>query len=510
MESLPVVPLWRAGRPYYTRLQRLVRDARGEPLAWVCQAPPAFYADALEGAAWEGWAALRELPWDRLLAVLRAASLHLTGSAYGGAEGPAPPGPAGRPAGAGTPSLQEPALPLPGTRAAYEAHLQRVVLATGMPYTWVRASYQHLASALRHLDEILQHQVPGGRLELLDHPGLLPGLRWVRRARHLAVLLPGNDPHVHVWWCLALALKFPLVLRPSEGDPLTPWYLAATLYSAGLPGPALWVLPGPREEGLELLRRARLALAFGGPRLAEEVGRLPDAGRIRLFGPGQSSAAVSASRADDPRVLDHLVRGVLRAGGRACFCLSRIAVVGPAEAGLRLARALAERLAALPILPPTDPRARVPALPKEEADALEGYIRQGMQAGGRDLTRDLAGRLREEVDGWHVLRPTVVWIPPGAEGDRHPLWCELPYPYCAVTAVPPDPDLLLRLLQRSLLVAAFLDEPRLRDALWEDPTLDRVYLERYPGEIELIRPHHGFLAGFLFHTGTGEAGFPAG
>ncbi len=426
------------------------------PIADVSRTPRVSVRDAVETAREEGFDSLRALPVRELLAILGEASLRFEGV------GP------------------------PGTDAAgYE---RRVARATGMPVGWVRVGAHWLAYGLRHAGEALRAQSPTADLDVYDDPAYTRernvGLAFAPRVRVLGALMPGNDPGVYAWPALALAMKIPIVVRPSDRDPFTAVRLARALLDAGLPPEAIHVLPGARSVGETVLLEADHGMAFGDDRA---VAPFRDDPTVETYGPGNSVAVVAREPTDGE--LDTLARGIVRAGGRTCYNLTRIVATGACDADA-LADGLARRVADAPIGPVESPDADVPAFPDPAtAEAIDDRIEAG---GGTDVTAAYReGPRRIEAHGAAVLRPTVLRI----DG----LVDELPFPFAGVTRLPAKA--IPGELGRSYLGVCIGDEGVTR-RLVRSPRVRKVYGGRYPAAVDLRETHEEYLASFLYETTT--------
>lgn len=425
------------------------------PVAHLPRAPRVSVREAVETAREEGFSALQSMPVRDLLDILREASLRF--------EGVGPPGTD------------------PG------AYRRQVTRATGMPVGWVRVSAHWLAYGLRHAAETLRAQSPTGGLDVYDDPTYTRernvGLAFAPRARVLGALMPGNDPGVYAWPILALAMKVPVVVRPSDRDPFTPIRLARALFAAGLPRSAFHVLPGERAIGETLLRAADHGMAFGGDRVADRFGDDPT---VETYGPGNSVAVLARDPTGEE--LDSLARGVVRAGGRTCYNLTRIVATGACDADA-LAADLAARVAGATVGPVGSEETDVPVFPDADrarrVDDLAGTAGEDVTARHRDGPRLI------ETDDGPVVRPTVV--------RSAGLVDELPAPFAGVTRLPIGA--IPEELGRSYLGVSIGDED-IERRLVRSPRVRKLYGGRYPAAVDLRETHEEFLAEFLYDRTT--------
>lgn len=453
----PTLPVVSRGESTTVRT-RVVRGVDGA-VAELPRAPRVTARDALATARDEGADALRERPVRELVDVLADAGRRF--------------------AGVGPPT---------DGLAPLSTYCDRVARATGLPVGWVRVSTHWLGHALRHAAEALRAQAPTGGLDVYDDPAYTRestvDLAFAPRVRVLGAVMPANDPTVYGWPALALGMKVPVVVRPSDRDPFTALRLARALLAAGLPPAALHVLPSERSVGRTLCDEADHALLFGG---RETTAPYRDDPGVETYGPGESVAVVAREPTD--RELDTLARGVVRSGGRACFNLSRVVATGTCDAD-SLATALAERVAGAVAGPVTDPDTDLPWFPEpDRATAVDERV-DGIE--GRDFVAEHRdGPRLVECDGAAFLRPAVVRTPE--------LVPELPFPFAGVTERPAAD--LPRVLDGAYLGVVVGDDD-LERAFARSPRVRKVYGGRYPASVDLRETHERFLAETLYAMTT--------
>lgn len=432
----------------------------GGEIAEVARTPRVRATEAVETAREDGFEALRELPIRDLLDRIADAGRRFEGI-----------GPSG--------SL-EPA----------EDYAERVTRATGLPIGWVTVANHWLGYALRHAAESLRAQSPTGDLAVYDDPAYrretTVGLAFSPAIRSLGAVMPANDPTVYGWAALALAMKIPIVLRPSEREPFTAIRLARALLAAGVPESSVHVLPGPRSIGDAVLRDCDHGMLFG--RESATAAHADDAA-VETYGPGRSVAVVGRNPTD--RELASLARGVTRTGGRACFNLSRIVALPGCDAD-GLATSLGERVLTATDGPPTAMATDVPAF--VDVDRAR-RANDGANEAGDDATavhRD-GGKLATHADHARIA-PTIV------RSDS--LVPELPFQFAGVTDVPTDdPGEVVDSLEGAYLAVA-VGAPAVEAELVRSPAISKVYAGRYPAAVDLRETHETFLADFCYRVTT--------
>lgn len=435
-------------------------DGLDGPVADVARTPTVRVRDALSTARDGGFDALSDVPIDDLLDRLAAAGALFLGE--------------------GAPAAADSLEP-------FETYRRRVTEATGLPAGWVRTSAHWLAVGLRHAAEALRAQSPTGGLDVYDEPAYTRettvGLAFAPRVRVLGASMPANDPTVYAWPALALGMRIPIVLRPSNRDPFTAIRLARALLAAGVPPSAVHVLPGDRSVGETICRESDHALAFGGRAATKPFRGDPT---VETYGPGESIAILG--RDPTARELDTLARGVRRAGGRACFNLTRIVATGGCDPDV-VAAELADRLTDVDAGPLHAADTDVPGFVDREAAARIDDAVDTID--GTDLTAaDREERLVERA-GVTRLLPTVL--------RTDVLVPEFPFPFAGVTER--DRTALPDCLDGAYLAVAIGDDD-LEEQLVRSPAFRKVYGGGYPASVDLRETHETYLASFLYETTT--------
>jgi hypothetical protein len=166
-----------------------------------------------------------------------------------------------------------------------------------------------------------------------------------------------------------------------------------------------------------------------------------------------------------------------------------------------LARAIAERLAAIKPLPNDDERAILPTQPVDKARALASYL-TAKAAGTTPLLG--ADQIVAAVgDGYAALRPAVhVMAEPDSDELIDKLNIELPFPCVWVSAWSRgSPSQGMGPLRHSLVLTAITGDENLIDDLLAEPTITNVYCGHHPtfyGSPQI--PHDGFLADVLMRN----------
>jgi acyl-CoA reductase-like NAD-dependent aldehyde dehydrogenase len=437
--------------PYRARNRQLVEDVAGAPVAELSVVPPLFVARAMTALA-----RAAEMPAAQRLAALRRA-----GEAF--AEG----APDGR------------------SVDSYQRVVSRV---SGMPLPVVRTATDFIRRAAREVCTAVDSARPAGAVSDWRASGRADGTAvWTRRGDVFAVLAAGNHPAVHAPWLEALALGYRVAVRPSRREPFTPYRLVSALRAAGFGPDQVVLLPTEHATADRMISGADLAMVYGGQDVVDRYATTPT---VLGQGPGRSKILLTAS-GDWQRQLDVVVRSISDEGGAACTNATAVYVEGDPTP---VAEAIAERLAALPSLPPEHDAARLPVQPLPVAKKLEDYLRAKARGctfrlGDGDLVDELA-------DGSAVLRPAVVQVDRATAPQTS---IELGFP--CVWVAPWSPADGVEPFKDTLVLAVSTGDDALVDALVDEPSIRNVYVnDLWTLRTEPHLPHDGFVGEFLMRT----------
>ena len=366
-----------------------------------------------------------------------------------------------------------------------DEYAHRVSRVGGTPISVVRATATAISARLRKAHYSVEHARPTGAVHRWDDPLTRTGRAvWVRRGNVFGVHAAGNHPGPHSLWPEALALGYRVAVRPSRREPFTPHRLVTALRAAGFGDDQVALLPTDHTTADALLRGSDLGLVYGGENVVRKYASDPS---VLPQGPGRSKILLTRE-VDWREHLDTIVDSVSGHGGTGCVNTTAVFVEGdPAP----LCAALAERLAAVPSLPPEDPAAVFPVQPLATAKALEAHLLH--RATG---TRPWLGGdgIRDELgDGSAVLRAAVHQLD---RPDAPQAAVELPFP--CVWVAPWTREAGLAPLRDSLVLTAVTHDDRLVAELVEEPSISNVYVGKHPTYwMDSGLPHDGYLAEFL-------------
>ncbi|MBH5335512.1 aldehyde dehydrogenase family protein [Streptomyces pactum] len=447
------------GGPYRTRARLPLSDVSGRPMGELSLVPKLYVTRAMAALHRAATPPLE----TRLAALARAGELFAAGTVEG---------------------------------MAAEEYLTTVSRLSGTPLANARVAVEAIRLSATGAYRSVQAARPVGAVNDWRDPAARSGTAvWVRRGDVFAVHAAGNHPAVHALWLEALALGYRVAVRPSRREPLTPYRLISALRAAGFGNDQVVLLPTDHDAAGELLRAADLSMVYGGQEVIDRFATDP---RVLPNGPGRSKILITAD-SDWRDHLDTVVDSVARHGGTACVNATTVLVEGADPAPL--ARALADRLAELPTLPPEDERAVLPVHPVEVARAMEKHLHAvagGTRAwlGGSGTGPAGGGVVAELGDGSAVLRPAVHQL----DSPRAPQAAvELPFP--CVWVAPWSRADGIAALRDSLVLTAITRDEELLDALLDEVSVKNLYIGDHPTHwIAPGIPHDAYLGEFLMRT----------
>ncbi|KIF78891.1 aldehyde dehydrogenase [Streptomyces sp. 150FB] len=369
-----------------------------------------------------------------------------------------------------------------------EEYERAVTAVSGLPIGVVRTATRTCADRIAHSYRSVQLAGPRGSVSDWRDPLARTGQAvWTRRGEVLAVHVPGNHPGTHGFWPEALAVGYRVAVRPSRREPFTAQRLVLALREAGFGDDRVALLPCGHDAADALVRSADLA--YGGD---EVIRQYADDPGVLSLQPGRSKILLTAGT-DWREHIDMIVDSVSRHAGSGCVNATAILVEGdPAP----VAGAVAERLAALPSLPPYDEKACLPVQQEKAARATETYVLE--RARGTRAWLGGTGFVDELGDGSAVLRPTVHQVD---SADAPQVGAELPFP-CVWVAPWSRADGIAP-LRDTLVLTVVTGDGELVDALVAEPTISNVHVGsrathwHRPG-----LPHDGYLGEFLMRSKT--------
>ena len=468
------LPILRWGEPYTSlEVDEVVHFATAEPIARVSRANGGLIQRDMRKAA-RAREALRAIPVDDLIGRLgRAGQIYMD---------------AALPMGDGTQT------------AAQFVHAQSA--STGLPERMCRANMQKNAFVLSEMRNILASLTRGLDLQVLttghgEERGV--PISYQAQSPVLGLVLPSNSPGVHTLWLPVIPLQLGLVLKPGPQEPWTPYRMAAAFVEAGVPREAISIYPGQADVGAAVLEHCGRSLVFGGSATVERYVGNP---RVQAHGPGFSKILIGDDQVDRwEQYLDVMVESVFINSGRSCINCSGI---WASRHTRDIARAIAERLAAVRPLPPDHPEASLAAFTVPgAAEAISRAIDADVGTSGvTDVTAGLRpdDRLVRNGNADYLL-PTVLHADsPDLAAARR----EYMFPFVTVVECPQDR--MLDAIGPTLVCTAITCAEGFRRQLLDAVHIDRLNLGPVPtSRLNWLQPHEGNIVEFLFRARAFQA-----
>jgi acyl-CoA reductase-like NAD-dependent aldehyde dehydrogenase len=451
MQKMIAVDALGAHGAYRSRHRLPISDVAGHPLAELSLVPRLFVTRALTALQKAQTLPLEE----RLDAMARAGQLFAAGEVGG----------------------------MPAT--SYQYLVSRM---SGTPLSIVRGAVESIRHQAAEVYGSAQQARPIGAGNDWREPRAREGTAvWLRRGNVFAVHAPGNHPGVHSVWLEPLALGYRVAVRPSRREPLTPYRLISALRACGFGDDQVVLLPTDYDAATEILRQADLSMVYGGQEVIDKYAANPN---VLPNGPGRSKILVTAD-SDWHEYLDMIVASISHEGGRACVNATAVFVEGDPTP---IAEAIAERLAAIPSLPPENEQAVLTAYPLEAARKIEHYLLTKAAGTRAHLGGD--GVVDELGDGSAVLRPSVHQLD---RPDAPQANIELAFP--CVWIAPWTREAGVAPLKSTLVLTAVTRNEKLLDELLAEPTIKNLYIGNHPTYwMKPGIPHDGYLGDFLMRT----------
>ncbi|MCO6005991.1 aldehyde dehydrogenase family protein [Actinoallomurus purpureus] len=440
-----------ANGSYRARSRLTVSDVAGDPLVELSLVPKLFVSRTMSALRKADTLPLEE----RLAALAKAGELFATGVVDG------------------------------MSAADYQYTVSRM---SGTPLPIVREAVQAIARSAADAYRSAQQARPVGAVNDWRDPNARRGTAtWIRRGDVFAVHAAGNHPGVHSLWLEAIALGYRVAVRPSRREPLTPYRLISALRASGFGDDQIVLLPTDYAAADEILRQADLSMVYGGQEVIDKYAADPT---VLPNGPGRSKILITAD-SDWRDHIDMIVDSISHQGGTACVNTTAVFVEGDPTP---VAEAIAERLSAIPSLPPEDDKAVLTAYSLEAAKKIEGYLLA--KAAGTKTHLGGDGVVDELADGSAVLRPAVHQLDdPFAEQAG----VELAFP--CVWVAPWTREAGTAVFKDTLVLTAVTKDERLLDDLLADPTIKNLYIGDHPTYwMAPGVPHDAYLGEFLMRT----------
>jgi len=230
-----------------------------------------------------------------------------------------------------------------------------------------------------------------------------------------AAITPFNFPFMVPMWFLpfSIACGNPMILKPSEQDPLTSELVFELLDKIGLPPGVVNLVNGGHDAVNAILEHPGIdGVSFvGSTPVARHIYETSakHGKRVQALG-GAKNHVVVMPDAELESAVDGVLSSAFHAAGQRCLANSVCVAVGDAYEPLK--RRLAEKGDAMVVGEGSDPGVEVgPVISGPARERILEWIDKGLAEGG-ELVLD--GRGKGTDDG-HFLGPTIIEAEPGSE-----------------------------------------------------------------------------------------------
>lgn len=387
-------------------------------------------------------------------------------------------------------------LPLGDGQQTVDEFIHQQSASTGLPEHMCRNNMQKSCFVLSNIDTILDALTRGLNLDIFSkgfgEEGRNVTVSYQCQTPVLGAVLPNNSPGVHTLWLPAVPLQVGLVLKPGSQEPWTPYRMISAYIEAGIPAEAFCLYPGGHDVGSTIMNKCSRSMIFGSAHTVEQYSGNP---RVQAHGPGFSKILIGDDVVDQwEDYLDLMVESVLSNSGRSCINCSGIWASRHTKA---IGEALAARMGAIEILPPTDPKAALAAFTNPQmAKGTYAMVQQDLaEAGVTDMTASYGERLVERERSAY-LRPMVVTADSPQRGVAMK---EYMFPF--VSVVQCSQKDMIKAIGPTLVGTALTADEAWIDDLTNATHIDRLNIGPMPtSRLNWLQPHEGNLIDFLFRS----------
>ena len=387
-------------------------------------------------------------------------------------------------------------LPLGDGHQTVDEFIHQQSASTGLPEHMCRNNMQKNCFVLSNIDTILDALTRGLNLDIFSkgygEEGRNVTVSYQCQTPVLGAVLPNNSPGVHTLWLPAVPLQVGLVLKPGSQEPWTPYRMISAYIEAGIPAEAFCLYPGGHDVGSTIMNKCSRSMIFGSAHTVEQYSGNP---RVQAHGPGFSKILIGDDVVDQwEDYLDLMVESVLSNSGRSCINCSGIWASRHTKA---IGEALAARMGAIEILPPSDPKAALAAFTNPQmAKGTYAMVQQDLaEAGVTDMTAAYGERLVERERSAY-LRPMVVTADSPQRGVAMK---EYMFPF--VSVVQCSQKDMIKSIGPTLVGTALTADEAWIDDLTNATHIDRLNIGPMPtSRLNWLQPHEGNLIDFLFRS----------
>lgn len=391
-------------------------------------------------------------------------------------------------------------LYMDGNAVGPEEHTKLVSLSTGMPIKIIRNSITLIGDLLFNIEKALKFQVPYGNLNVLKNGYYEVNnktIGWIPNSTNLFVMLPSNHPNVNYMWIIALALGYPIIIRPSTDDPFTSYRLIKAFIKAGFPCEYFSFFPTEHSSLQYLVDFADFSILFGNEAIEKKY---KNNKKIKTFGPGNSAIIVYEEYYNNNKkeVLKIVLKSILDSSGRGCINASSLYFIGD---GHELADELCKELCKIKIISPLETDAKIGAIKHAiTAEKIDEMINVNITNGCVDITQNYRNTPRlVKLENTQILLPTVLYIEENNILNGSIRFHEFPFPF--ITFINNCNEENLQKYISNTLSISFLSYKQdiLKDIL-RCPSNGKVFFNKPTNFNDFSDPHDDFISKFLYES----------
>lgn len=381
-----------------------------------------------------------------------------------------------------------------------EEYARLVTLSTGMPISIINETIEKISNLLMNIEEILKIQIPNEDMGVLERGYYSVNnktIGWIPTGKNLFAMTPSNHPNVNYIWILAVALGYPVIIRPATDDPFTPYRIIKCLIQAGFPKENFNFFPMSHASIDSFIDCIDKSILFGGDTIEEKYS---GSSKVKTFGPGNSAIIINEAYYTEHKdeVLNIVLKSMVTASGRGCINASYIYFIGD---GRELAEMVAKKVSEISVMNPLNKEAQLAAIKSEKIAAkYNNFIEDNIALGYSDLTEKYRNTKRMiSLDEANYLLPTVLYVKEKQILNNQKIGMELPFPF--ITFIDDcNEENLLTYISNSLSVSYLGNKKDLFNKILHCEGNGKLYFNAPTNSNDFSDPHEGFISHFLYQA----------
>lgn len=480
--ELGTIPLNYGGEAYHSSTTIPVKDFRGNSICQICVAPDTKIALARKKSRTIGYENLQDMDILDIVEMYHEAS-----------------------------KIYKRRVPLsPDLSLNRQEFAQLLALTTGIPIRYIHEHVNLIPMCFQrnNIMRILEAGSPSGDINVYDKfIGIRGGVEYAfaPRGKNMGVVLPSNHPTVPVIPIFYPAHKIPILIRPSRKDPFASLRMVNSLYEAGAPEFSVSYFVTGHGPVYDFVTKADLGMIFGGEKTVAPYHQIPT---VKVYGPCYSKVLIDREFLDQHYgfCIDLAYKSIMNTSGRGGINCSDIVFINKKESPtdrtfgfMEFIDDLCLLLNEANILDPLHPMADVGAVHPAKAQSWVDDIRKNMTKKDLDYTSFIRKGRRKipfkendmmvQMDGAVFLRPTLIVL----SSYKNPLYgMELEFQFTKAVEVPHTEA--VNACNNTLNLTYLSNDDELLQKLFQEPSIDKIYLGLSTVCIDTAQPHVGFFS----------------